>query len=189
MHRNSKQSTKKIRYCSRQAPLAASVVQCLACWPLVPEFAGSNPAEAVGFFGRKNPQHAFLRFHVVALRHVKDPYTYRGSRMLQAKLDRPFLAHISFLHLGVSGLQGPGSAPCSTLSLLYSRPPYPRHYDPFDVSENVLPLLWFLRCLPRDQFLQIAGFHGMQHGSETLYRILMLVPCISDIKILLLKSN
>ena len=28
---------------------------------LVPEFAGSNPAEAVGFFGRKNPQHAFLR--------------------------------------------------------------------------------------------------------------------------------
>jgi hypothetical protein len=25
----------------------------VACWPLVPEFAGSNPAEAVGFFGRK----------------------------------------------------------------------------------------------------------------------------------------
>jgi len=23
-------------------------------------FAGSNPAEAVGFLGRKNPQHAFL---------------------------------------------------------------------------------------------------------------------------------
>jgi hypothetical protein len=33
----------------------------VACWPLVPEFVGSNPAEAVGFFGRKNPQHAFLR--------------------------------------------------------------------------------------------------------------------------------
>ena len=33
----------------------------LACWPLGPKFAGSNPAEAVGFFfGRKNPQHAFL---------------------------------------------------------------------------------------------------------------------------------
>jgi hypothetical protein len=28
---------------------------------LVPKFAGSNPAEAFGFFGRKNPQHAFLR--------------------------------------------------------------------------------------------------------------------------------
>ena len=34
----------------------------LACWTLVPEFAGSNPAEAVGFFGcPNNPQHAFLR--------------------------------------------------------------------------------------------------------------------------------
>jgi hypothetical protein len=30
--------------------------------PLEPEFAGSNPAEAVGFFGHpKNPQYAFLR--------------------------------------------------------------------------------------------------------------------------------
>jgi hypothetical protein len=31
-------------------------------WPLEPEFAGSNPAEAVGFFGHpKNSQYAFLR--------------------------------------------------------------------------------------------------------------------------------
>jgi hypothetical protein len=37
------------------------VVLWLACWPLVPKCAGSNPAEAVEFFGRKNPQHAFLR--------------------------------------------------------------------------------------------------------------------------------
>jgi len=28
---------------------------------LVPKFAGSNPAEAVGFLGRKNPQHTFLQ--------------------------------------------------------------------------------------------------------------------------------
>jgi len=28
----------------------------VACWPLVPKFVGSNPAEAVGFLGRKNPQ-------------------------------------------------------------------------------------------------------------------------------------
>ena len=28
----------------------------VACWPLVPKFAGSYPAEAVGFLG-----HAFLR--------------------------------------------------------------------------------------------------------------------------------
>ena len=25
----------------------------VACWPLVPKLAGSNPAEAVGFFGAK----------------------------------------------------------------------------------------------------------------------------------------
>jgi len=36
-------------------------VLAVACWPLVPKFAGSNPAEAVGFLGRNNPQHAFLR--------------------------------------------------------------------------------------------------------------------------------
>jgi len=33
----------------------------VTCWPLVLKFAGSHPAEAVGFLGRKNPQHAFLR--------------------------------------------------------------------------------------------------------------------------------
>ena len=33
----------------------------VAYWPLVLKFAGSNPADAVGFLGRKNPQHAFLR--------------------------------------------------------------------------------------------------------------------------------
>ena len=27
----------------------------VACWPLVPKFVGSNPAEAVEFLGRKNP--------------------------------------------------------------------------------------------------------------------------------------
>ena len=32
----------------------------VSCWPLVPKFAVSNPAEAVGFFrAKKNPQHAF----------------------------------------------------------------------------------------------------------------------------------
>ena len=30
----------------------------VACWALVPKFAGSNPAEAVGFLRvNKNPQH------------------------------------------------------------------------------------------------------------------------------------
>jgi hypothetical protein len=31
----------------------------VACWPLVPKFAGLHPAETVGFLGRKNSQHAF----------------------------------------------------------------------------------------------------------------------------------
>jgi len=31
------------------------------CWPLVPNFVGSNPAKAVGFLGRKNHQYPFLR--------------------------------------------------------------------------------------------------------------------------------
>ena len=30
----------------------------VACWPLIPKFVGSNPAEAVGFLkGDKNSQH------------------------------------------------------------------------------------------------------------------------------------
>ena len=49
------------------------------CWPLVPEFAGSNPAEAVGLLERKNHQHAFFGGEVKLLvpchklQHVKDP--------------------------------------------------------------------------------------------------------------------
>jgi hypothetical protein len=33
----------------------------VACWPLVPTVRKFAQAEAVGFLGRKNPQHAFLR--------------------------------------------------------------------------------------------------------------------------------
>jgi hypothetical protein len=35
--------------------------QDLLNWPLLPKFAGSKPVEAVGFFGRKNPQHALIQ--------------------------------------------------------------------------------------------------------------------------------
>ena len=31
----------------------------VACWPLVPKFAGSNPAEAVGFFRAKKSSARF----------------------------------------------------------------------------------------------------------------------------------
>jgi hypothetical protein len=34
---------------------------CITKAGTLPEFAGSNPAEAVGFFSWKNSQHAFLR--------------------------------------------------------------------------------------------------------------------------------
>jgi hypothetical protein len=52
----------------------------LACWPLVPKFAGSNPAEAVGFFRAKKSSARLPSegkqnrgSYVVDLRHVKDP--------------------------------------------------------------------------------------------------------------------
>ena len=32
----------------------------VACWPLVPKFEGSNPAEAVGFFRAKKSSARFL---------------------------------------------------------------------------------------------------------------------------------
>jgi hypothetical protein len=64
-------------------PRAASVVYLLACWPLVPKIAGSLPAKAIGFFGRKNPQHAFLRKGSKAVCPMsKNPIIYRGSRKL-----------------------------------------------------------------------------------------------------------
>jgi hypothetical protein len=69
--------------------IAASVVLWLACWPLVFKITGSLPAEAIGFFGQKNPKHAFLRRGSKAVctmsqifGMVKNPIIYRGSRKL-----------------------------------------------------------------------------------------------------------
>ena len=39
----------------------------VACWPLVPKFVGSNPAEAVGFFRAKK---SFLRRGSKAVGHI-----------------------------------------------------------------------------------------------------------------------
>jgi hypothetical protein len=72
----------------------------VACWPLLPKFAGSNPAEAVGFFGRNGPQHAFFRRGIKpsvachALRHVKEPKCEVEVATF-GKISRPFLAHSS----------------------------------------------------------------------------------------------
>jgi hypothetical protein len=66
---------------------------------LVPKIAGSNPAEAVGFFGRQNPQHAFLRRGSKAVcpmsqlcGMLKNP-TMTWKSHCSAKFDREFLAH------------------------------------------------------------------------------------------------
>jgi hypothetical protein len=74
-----------------QVPLSHSLV--VSMWPLVPNIAGSLPAEAVGFFGRKNPQHAFFQKGSKAVCPMsqicgmsKNPIIYRGIRTLQAKL-------------------------------------------------------------------------------------------------------
>jgi hypothetical protein len=70
------------------------------CWPLVPKFAGSNPAKAVGILGRKNPQHAFLRRGSKAvcpmscLTARKRTQKWRGSRHFRQN-SQPFLAHCS----------------------------------------------------------------------------------------------
>jgi hypothetical protein len=51
----------------------------VAYWRLVPEFVGSNPAEAIGFFGRKILSAPSFGEELKpsvpcrALRHVKDP--------------------------------------------------------------------------------------------------------------------
>jgi hypothetical protein len=72
----------------------------VTCWPMVPKFAGSNPAEAVGFFGRKNlntPSFGGEGNPSVpcrALRHVKEPKSDVEVANL-GKISRPFLAHSS----------------------------------------------------------------------------------------------
>ena len=52
-------------YCIRGNEISGSIKFFggleVACWPLVPKFAGLHSAETIGFLGRKVPQHAFLR--------------------------------------------------------------------------------------------------------------------------------
>jgi hypothetical protein len=65
----------------------------VACWPLEPKVAGSNPAEAVGFFRAEKilstPSLGVeVKPSVVDLRHVKDPWMLRA---FQAK----FTGHFS----------------------------------------------------------------------------------------------
>ena len=67
----------------------------VACWPLVPKFAGSNPAEAVGFFrakkigGEVKPSVPCRRF--TACKRFLNA-TWKSG--ISGKIHRPFLAHI-----------------------------------------------------------------------------------------------
>jgi hypothetical protein len=57
---------------------------------------GSNPAEAVGFFRRKNPQHAFFRMsHICGM--LKNTVIYVEVR-ITSQINRPFLARNSVFH-------------------------------------------------------------------------------------------
>jgi hypothetical protein len=72
----------------------------VACWPLVPKFAGSNPAEAVGFFGRKILSTPSFGGEVKpsvpsrALRYVKELKSDVEVATFY-KISLPFLAHSS----------------------------------------------------------------------------------------------
>jgi hypothetical protein len=71
---------------------------------MVPKIAGSNLAEAVGFFGHKNPQHAFLwrgskavcpMLQICGM--LKNPVIYVEVG-IASQIDWPFLAPTSILH-------------------------------------------------------------------------------------------
>jgi hypothetical protein len=85
--------------------LAASVVLEVACRPLVPKFAGSNPAEAVGFFrapsfgGEVKPSVPCRRFTA-----CKRSLNASWKSGISGKIHRQFLAHIvPHLATGISG--------------------------------------------------------------------------------------
>jgi hypothetical protein len=57
------------------------------------KIAGSNPAEAVGIFGRKNPQHTFLRRGSKAVCLVSQKNTSIYVEVgIAGQIDRPLIA-------------------------------------------------------------------------------------------------
>ena len=68
----------------------------VVCWPLVPKFAGSNPAEAVGFFRARLPSEGKLSHlsHVTYLRHVKEPESVRVEVAAFSRNYQPFLTQV-----------------------------------------------------------------------------------------------
>ena len=70
----------------------------VACWPLVPKFTGSNPAEAVGFFrAEKSSAHLpseRLSFPCRRFTTCKRFLNATWKSGISGKIHRPFLAHI-----------------------------------------------------------------------------------------------
>jgi hypothetical protein len=91
--------------------------QWLACWPLVPKFAGSNSDEAVGFFRVKSSSACLpsegtysRRFHFADLRRVKNPYIDVEVASV-GKIDWSFLTHSPLSLLEGSSVIRTWSAP------------------------------------------------------------------------------
>jgi len=72
----------------------------VACWPLVPKFAGSHPA--FGFLGWNNPQHGSEVKPSVPCRHVKDPkisaYWAKFSDISRPQFHLPPLGALAWWH-------------------------------------------------------------------------------------------
>ena len=73
----------------------------VACWPLVPKFAGSNPAETIGFFRAKKssarlPSEGEVKPSVPCRRFTacKRFLNATWKSGISGKIHRPFLAHI-----------------------------------------------------------------------------------------------
>ena len=72
---------------------------------MVPKFAGSNPAEAVGFFrAKKNPQHAFLRKGskaVCPMSHICGMQKNAKAYAWKSQLSAEITGHLSFHYYGL----------------------------------------------------------------------------------------
>jgi hypothetical protein len=110
---NSAEGVQRLQYQWKTKPeglgkrdgIAASVPQWLACWPLVPEFAGSNPAEAVGFSqstiheGEVKPSVPCRNF-AACKRSVHLPWKSQVVRKIKSAISSPILP--SFAKRGLS---------------------------------------------------------------------------------------
>ena len=80
----------------------------VACWPLVPKFAGSNPAEAVGFLGGEVKPSVPCRKFVACKRSLNLRGSWNLGKITTGHLSRPQF-HLSLLgSLASLRTQAPG---------------------------------------------------------------------------------